>query len=853
LVAKMDKETSAYRSSENIKGIMTIENKKERKKIKLDIEVEDSSGRIVYRQTKETELNTGKNEIPVEISKEKMIDIYHDLKVSVIDGNAVVSRDRHIFFVYPERLPLYDDFYLACWGNLDPNPLKIIISGRKLKEAGIDYVYSYGEGKSERYVAYKTGHLLMGPPFSCSLKGGYAGNRKADTAKLTYDPPLVPSEQELNQFMERMRNMAKAYSDWAGVDYIHLDDERDMQNDFHWSERTIEKFRQGLKDTYGTIEKLNKQWDASYKDWNEVMPVKITEIKDKNNISQYIDWRTFIGWAIMEYYYKVPAEAAKQGNPRAVVGQHGIYQTSLTIPHDFWEMSKYTPVTGRYNGMIEEWFSSFGVISGQYGGYGVDVATPGHRYHPWRSLLHGGHWAFYYILWNSGTYHQGILSPDQSVHGGYNELSKEEFSDIKNGIGKLFIETNFSSDGICFPYSYSSILAAQALGMSRTGNLYSQKTLIQNLGYQHRFLSYQQIKDGELIKKGFKVLILPETICLSTEEIAAIKEFVKQGGTLIADHLPGVRDQHGKLYGKKGPLDEIFGIDRSNAEFTKIKKKMRLLKSNLFDEKEIEMTVAEQGIKTGSGKNMAVFEDGTPALIINDYGKGKGIYLNLDISDYAGMKGRGVAGEVIEEEKGISDYVGLIQEIFGKILANTGMKKRLEILDGEKPINDGERFYYVDGNNTYVGYLPEVKSEKKVTIKASGKAHIYDLRTQKYIGFTDTFTDTLKPGAVKVYSMLPYRVTAIQSSIKSQYKQGENISLALSVNTEGKTAGKHIFRIEVYKDGKNVQCYNRNIAGEKGSATTVIPLSYNEEKGNYTLVVRDVNTGTSASFKFKII
>jgi len=546
LTAKMQKETSSYRINDDIKGVATIENKKEKNRLNLLVEVEDSWKRIVFRQQKEVDINPGKNEIPIDIDKSKILDIYHDMAISLIDsaGN-VISKDRCIFFVYPERMPLYDDFYLACWGNLEPNPLKIIIAGNKLKEAGIDYVYSYGEGKSERYVAYKTHHLLMGPPFSCSLKGGYSGNRKADTKNLTYDPPLVPSEEELKQFKDRMSKLAKGYSEWGGVDYIHLDDERDMQGDFNWSARTVEKFRQWLKDMYGTIEKLNAQWDTHYRDWNEVMPVRLNEIQDKNNLSQYLDWRTFIGWAICEYYYKAPAEAAKQGNPKAVVGQHGVYQTGLTIPHDFWEISKYTPVTGRYNGMIEEWFSSFGVISGQYGGYGVEQATPGHRYHPWRSLLHGGHWAFYYILWNSGTHHQGILSPDQSVHGGYKDLAKDEFADIKNGIGKLFIESTFSSDGICFPYSYASILASQTLGMSRTGNIYSQKTLIQNLGYQHRFLSYQQIKEGQLVKKNFKVLILPGTICLSPEEVTAIKEFVRNGGTVIADYQPGARDEQG--------------------------------------------------------------------------------------------------------------------------------------------------------------------------------------------------------------------------------------------------------------------------------------------------------------------
>ncbi|HOM27584.1 MAG TPA: beta-galactosidase trimerization domain-containing protein [bacterium] len=850
LTVKMDRDTSAYRSNEEIKGIITIENKGEKKNLKLDIEVVDAYNRVVYKEQKNIEVNPGKNEVSLSIDKGKILDIWHELRVSLLDKDLSITKDRHIFFIYPDRMPLYDDFYLACWGNLEPDPLKIIIAGDKLKEAGIDYVYSYGEGKGERYVAYKTHHLLMGPPFSCSLKGGYFGNRKADTKNLTYDPPLVPSDEEITKFKERMRNLAKGYSEWGGADYIHLDDERDMQGDYDWSERTINKFREWLKENYKSIDALNKQWETNYKDWNEVMPIRISEIKDMNNISQYLDWRIFIGWAIIEYYYKVPAEAVKEGNPRGVVGQHGIYQPSLTIPQDFWLISKYTPVTGRYNGMLEEWFSSFGVISGQYGGYGVEKATPGHRFHSWRSLLHGGHWAFYYILWNAGTHHQGILSPDQTVHGGYNDLSKDEFSDIKKGIGKLFIETEFSDDGICFPYSHSSILASQVLGLPRTGNLYSQKTLIENLGYQHRTLSYEQIKNGEL--KNFKLLILPNTICLSKGEIDAIKDFVKSGGIVIADYQPGVRDEHGKIYGKKGPLDEVFGIDRSSAEFIKRKMKIKFLKESIFGEKELEMNIAETGVKTTTGKNMAVFEDGTPALIFNNYGKGKGIYLNLEISDYAGMKGRGVAGEVIEEEKGERDYVLTVQSIFEKILENAGLKKRVEIYEGEKPVNLGERLYYKDGENIYFAYMPEIIKETKVKIKTEKKAHIYDLRNKKYVGNTDNFEDILKPGNVKVYSILPYKVVGIDGNLKTEYTQGDNIQINLKVRTDTGKAGKHVLRIEIYKDGKNKEAYNKNLVAEKGELKYLIPLSLNEEKGDYQLYVRDVNSGIEKVFKFKV-
>ncbi len=848
-----DRDTCTYRENEDINVIVSIDNKSQSRKLKLRFNVEDASKRIIQQEEKDIELQPGKNQFTFKVDKSRMLQIYHEAEISIFDGQNIVSKDRNIFFVYPEKMPLYDDFYLACWGDLDTNPLKVIISGQKLKEAGIDYVYSYGSGKTARYVAYRTGHLLMGPPFSCSLKNGYTGRRKADSKTLTYDPPLVPSDEEIQKFRESMKNTAKSYGEIGGADYIHLDDERDMQAEFDWSERTIAKFREWLKEQYGTLEALNRQWDTNYRDWQEIMPVRSTEIKDLNNISQWLDWRLFTGWAIHEYYYKLPAEAAKEGNPGVVVGQHGMYTPSPTIPHDYWQIAKYTPVTGRYNGMEEEWCSSFGVISGQYGGYGIEEATPRHRYHPWRSLLHGGHWAFYYIIWNSGSYHQGILSPDQSVHGGYNDLAKDEFSDLKKGIGKLFIKTKFSHDGIAFPYSQSTIIASSVLGLSRTGNMYSQKTLVENIGYQHRFLSYEQIENGELIKQGFKVLILPTTACLSTKEIENIKQFVRNGGLLVADYEAGTRDQHGKVYPVKSGLDEVFGIDRTAASIDRYMTKLTFLKDSWFGEKQMELKRALKGLKLTTGKNMAVFEDGTPAMILNQYGSGMAIYLNIDLSDYAGMKPRGVAGEVILEEKGKQEYVSGLQEIFEKIINKAGIKKRLEILVDNKPVNAGERFYYTDGISTYCAYMPEAGKQQEVKITLGKKSHVYDVRNRKYIGFSDSFNDIIKPGNVKIYSLMPYKVEDIDVAVKNSYRQGENIDLKLAIKTNSGTPGTHILRIELYKDGKILDAYSRNIVAEKGQANCRIPLAFNEGKGRYNLVIRDINSGLDRTKSFRII
>ncbi|MCL1921108.1 MAG: beta-galactosidase, partial [Kiritimatiellaeota bacterium] len=56
-------------------------------------------------------------------------------------------------------------------------------------------------------------------------------------------------------------------------------------------------------------------------------------------------------------------------------------------------------------------------------------------------------------------------------------------------------------------------------------------------------------------------------LCLSDAEARRIRAFCEAGGTVIADYLPGVWDQHGRGRPAGGALDEMFGV-RHNPKMT---------------------------------------------------------------------------------------------------------------------------------------------------------------------------------------------------------------------------------------------------------------------------------------------
>ena len=83
--------------------------------------------------------------------------------------------------------------------------------------------------------------------------------------------------------------------------------------------------------------------------------------------------------------------------------------------------------------------------------------------------------------------------------------------------------------------------------------------MLRDEGLQFNHLNYiDVIQSG--VPADYKVLILPACYCLSDVEARRIRAFVERGGTVIADFLPGLWDQHGRGRKTGGVLDDLFGV-----------------------------------------------------------------------------------------------------------------------------------------------------------------------------------------------------------------------------------------------------------------------------------------------------
>lgn len=155
--------------------------------------------------------------------------------------------------------------------------------------------------------------------------------------------------------------------------------------------------------------------------------------------------------------------------------------------------------------------------------------------------------------------------------------------------------------------------------------------LLDDLGLRYRFITPTQLADGTLQKQGFRALVLPRTIAISTREVENVQEFVGSGGLLIGDCQTGLYTSH-LMRRPTAALDDLFGIRRRGHDVhldgTEIVARGR--------NAGLPYPIAEPKI-FAAGAHPRETADGVPAVLVGTPGggqRGRTLYLNLLVMDY---------------------------------------------------------------------------------------------------------------------------------------------------------------------------------------------------------------------------
>ena len=380
---------------------------------------------------------------------------------------------------------------------------------------------------------------------------------------------------------------------------------------------------------------------------------------------------------------------------------------------------------------------------------------------------------------------------------------------IESGLAKLLYAADYDDNGIALYYSHPSIRVAwwrQYLPAGRkwvdlqSWNLYgdSYRNLLRNswcrmvedCNVQFNFVSHEQlVNENKLAAGDYRVLILPETFALSDAEAAKIREFVADGGVVIADNSPGVMDEHGK-WRDQPALGNLWDDEHAF-----------LLNSSV-------MMYSRLRLKPGPERDMrAPFEK-----ILRDAAR-----------IVPAVRVLGADGQPLPAAEVHTYHLGPGVRV---ISVGRSMQRGSEGPDRKK-YEDNSAFERVE----------------TVTLELDGQSHVYDVLGGKYLGAGQKMEGIqLDPYVPILWTLSDEELPGLQSRIVQVEANVAEVVVAAMPPTVLRAA-----RVDVVTPaGAVAEHYCGNVLVKDGQGSIRIPFALNDPKGKWTVRVKDVATGQAS-------
>ncbi len=445
---------------------------------------------------------------------------------------------------------------------------------------------------------------------------------------------------------------------WAEATYMR-------SAEFCFCPYTVARYRRWLRRKYGTLDALNRAWYRHFRSWNEVEPNRLSTIL---SYTDYIDWRAFITGKIAEDL-RARYDAVKRVLPDAVATSHAAAPDLFTTPGDgygnpddwqaagevdFWGTSFYpkhsfpvgrdaawrgalldftrSSTIGKSNGFwIGELQGGFGTVALRVG---ATVTAADLRMWMWSALARGAKsisvYAWYPMSsgYESGGF--GLIDLDGTITG--RARAAGAVARVVGANSALFLNARPPAADVAIVYDPLSYMVGgrQASSASSAQSETASIERSSMLGYYRAFFPTNVPVDfihiNELNKRLYKLIIIPYPLMIPRGAAAAIREYVRNGGSVVSEARLAWNDERGKAneiipgFG----LNEMCGCREAAVQQTPTgKAEVRLPDGAHFDGRLYEETLSVAAGASPAARVIAHFADGGPAIVTRDYGKGR--------------------------------------------------------------------------------------------------------------------------------------------------------------------------------------------------------------------------------------
>jgi len=421
-----------------------------------------------------------------------------------------------------------------------------------------------------------------------------------------------------------------------------------------YSETVRKRFITWLKKKYATLDNLNRAWATQR--WsrriNQFDEVGLPVATHNNDVPErMLDFRRFVSDEVNGILFKV-INKVNANAPNALVNTNAWYYSPLKY-FDYSEIAYSGKMTrqgcGFYpgNSLTTNWGvmnALFGISRIQFEStnpfwcneFTTMTAVPNSiRKAAYATLMYGNQmicgWTWQSMHAGEEQYLQGLLDRDGLPNRKYDEYKKiaSEFKKIE----KYFPYLLKAEVGLAF--SFPSQIASAYFPERHDEQLQACFNLFY---YRNMDASVVEISKSTL---NYKLLLVPGVAVMDETTSNKIREFVRNGGTVVMTSNSAIVNETGQVFASTHPgrLSDVFGIRVASYEETE---NFNEISRKSFKGKKLEVTYRGKSINAGSvrfdvvePKGAEVFGSITsldkdyPVITSNKYGRGQAIYIGL--------------------------------------------------------------------------------------------------------------------------------------------------------------------------------------------------------------------------------
>ncbi len=625
--------------------------------------------------------------------------------------------------------------------------------------------------------------------------------------------PSLSDPAWLNRIRERLSESARANSPYRPLFY-DLGDESGIADlaaywDFDFSDQSLAEMRAWLMARYGTLAALNRQWGSDVASWDAVTPDTTSQAMKRTD-ENYSSWADHKEWMDVSFAraIKMGVDAIRSVDPDARAGIAGAQMPGWG-GYDYWRLSQALNAIEPYDigdniEILRSLNPAVAFVTTAF------ARGPWEKHRIWYELLHGARGN---IIWDDKAEH---VAADGSIGERGREASLY-YNELRDGIGALLIASTRQSDPIAIHYSQASMRTEWMLAQRPKGDAWVNRTsstermdsqflwlresyckLIEDLGLQYNFVAYAQVEQGELLRRGYRVLILPRSTSLSAAEAKAIHEFAEQGGIVIADGEPGTFDEHSRRL-PRPRLADLFGPD----------------------------------------------------------GAGRGRAVRFDAARYHELRLAGKEGPVLEAMRGLIQAA--VQPAFAVVDESNRPVSGVEV---HRFRNGGMTIVGLLSNpQLRVDELgpPEFISNRRfekpqvVRLRLPNELYAYDIRGSKALGRKKELSLTLDPYEPTVLAFSATPLPELRVGAPARVRRGDTAHIALSFG-DATPARTYVVHVDVSDpSGAAASQYTSNVIVAGGAADKPIPFAVNDTPGKWTVRVKDLLSAQQATMTIDVL